>query len=145
MVRPDGIYKIETKGDGVILCVCVSLRSMRSKPLTELQRTYFERDSLPKRLLSRFYYNTSPGIRKSSEFASQNCRHHGVSLGVVHLRNRKTNLLTINYKTLQIIFGALKNRCNQIGTSRAYSTPTLGVWHGEAGEWSIGSFLIYIS
>lgn len=86
MVRPDYIYKIETRGDGAILGVYAFLPSTKSKPLTELQRIYFERNSVPKRLLSRFYYTTILGIKESSKFASQNCRPHEVNLEVTYLK-----------------------------------------------------------
>ena len=109
MVRLDDIYKTEVKGNGVVLDVCAFLFCTKSKLLTELQRTYFEWDSVSKRFLSHFYYSIILGIRESSKFASQNCRLHEVSLEVAYL----------------------KKWYNQIGMSKAYSTSIIKCWVGK--------------
>jgi len=70
MVWPDNIYKTEAKDNGVILSVFAFFSNMKSKFRTKLQRIYFERDSLPKLLLSRFYYNTILDVKESSKFAN---------------------------------------------------------------------------
>ena len=50
MVRPNVIYKIKERENGVITDVY-----LRSKLLIKLERAYFKLDFMAERLLSRFY------------------------------------------------------------------------------------------
>ena len=84
MVRPDNIYKVELKGESVMLNTSTFLFNMRSKLLTKLQRIYFEWSSLSKRYKNRLYYNITPDIRQSNKFVSHNYRHYIVNMKVVH-------------------------------------------------------------
>lgn len=86
MVRPDEIYKIETRGDSLVLIIHKVLLWTKSKPLTELQKTYFKWNSLFKCLLSHFYYETILGIKESIKFKSQNYRPYKINLEVAYLK-----------------------------------------------------------
>jgi hypothetical protein len=131
MVRPNYIYKIKTRGDGATASIQMFLLRIKSKLLTELSITYFERDFPPKRLFSCFYYTTSSGIRKSSKFLNKNFSHQKISLVIAYLKKIKKSIITQSNEILQIIFEALKKRCSQIVMSRANSTLTLSCGVGR--------------